>query len=208
MVFIESTCVHQLEFGIVFAATAVLFHEPGIGKLALWILIEKLHVRVGGRGVEIEVILLYILTMIAFSSSESEQTLLQNRILAVPQGQGKADQLMTIANAAQAVLTPAISSRARVVMRNIIPGGATGAVVFPHCAPLPLAQVRTPPLPVHRALPRFLQPLFFFGEGSFVVLAVLLKPRHFSSHPSHYHAATLTALAAAGAPAMAPKIAP
>src|SRR6516162_11868503 len=190
------------------APTAVFFHQPVIGKLQLRILVKKPHVRVGGRGIEIEVILLYIFAVIAFISCEPEKTLLQDRILAVPQGQSKADQLMTITDTAKPIFAPTICPRARMVMGKIIPGGATGAVVFPHCAPLPLAQVRAPPLPVHSALPRFLQPCFFFGKSLPVPLVTLLKLRHVSSPDFLSQAAALTLLATAGAPAMAPKRTP
>src|SRR5215813_3579179 len=115
---------------------------------------------------------------------------------------------MAITDSPNAILAPAISSRACVVMRKIIPGGATSAVVFPHCPPLPLAQVRTPPFPVQSALSRFLQPLFLFGKGLPVGFTVLSKLRHLSSRAYHRYAAALTALATAGAPPTIPKMAP
>src|SRR5215469_7218114 len=96
-----------------FAATPVFLHQPGIGKLQLGILIEKLHVGVRGCGIEIEVVFLYVFSVVTFISSEPEQTFFQDGIVAVPKGQSKADQLMPIANAAQAVLPPTVGPRSR-----------------------------------------------------------------------------------------------
>src|ERR1035441_365584 len=50
------------------------------------------------------------------------------------------------------------------VVRKVFPGGAVPAVVLADRPPLPLAEVRTPPLPVHLALFGLLQPLFFTGH--------------------------------------------
>src|SRR5262249_5481126 len=52
-----------------------------------------------------------------------------------------------VAKARQAVLAPAVSTRARLIVREVIPGGAMGAVVLAHGPPLALAQVRSPELP-------------------------------------------------------------
>ena len=49
------------------------------------ILVEVLHVRMGGRAVEVEVILLDVLAVIAFPVGETEQALLKNRIPPVPE---------------------------------------------------------------------------------------------------------------------------
>src|SRR2546427_5359388 len=66
------------------APAAVLFDQLSVRKLGLGILVKVLHVGVGGRAVKVEIVLLYILSMITFAPRQTEETLLQNGILAVP----------------------------------------------------------------------------------------------------------------------------
>ena len=49
------------------------------------------HVRVSRRAVEVEVVLLDVLAVVAFAVREPEEPLLQDRIPAVPQGEGEAE---------------------------------------------------------------------------------------------------------------------
>src|SRR5262249_48212621 len=56
--------------------------------------------------------------------------------------------LVPVANAGQAVLVPAIRPRPRVIVREVAPGIAAGAVVLPDRAPRTLGEVRSPPIPV------------------------------------------------------------
>src|SRR2546421_1594287 len=68
---------------------------------------------------------------------------------------------MAIANACKTVLVPPINARARVVVREVIPSGAIGAVVFTHGPPRTLAKVRPPAFPMLFPLPRLLEPSLF-----------------------------------------------
>jgi hypothetical protein len=54
------------------------------------VLVEIFHVGVRRRTVEVEVVLLHILSMVALVVGQSEEPFLENRILAVPQGQREA----------------------------------------------------------------------------------------------------------------------
>src|SRR5262249_46404459 len=54
-----------------------------------------------------------------------------------------------VADAGEAVLAPAVGAAAGVVVRQVVPGVARGAVVLADGAPLPLAEVR-PPAPPRR----------------------------------------------------------
>ena len=74
------------------------------------ILIQVLHVRVGRCAVEIEVVFLYVLSVIAFAAGQSKDALLENRIALIPKRQGKADLLVSIADAGDSVFVPAISA--------------------------------------------------------------------------------------------------
>src|SRR5262249_53619457 len=94
-----------------------------------------------------------------------------------------------VRDAGQAVLTPAIGTRPRLVMAEVIPGVATLAVVLTDGPPLPLAQVRSPFLPGHLLFPSFVKPDGFCGhnlppfeskrqtEHVFVMSGNWLKPR-------------------------------
>ena len=65
----------------------------GIGRLR--ILVEPLHVRMGRRAIEVVVIFLDVLAVVALAVGEAEQAFLQDRVLAVPQGEGKAQNCLS-----------------------------------------------------------------------------------------------------------------
>src|SRR5580698_9005068 len=55
---------------------------------------------------------------------------------------------MAVAKAGDAVFAPAVSAGTRVIVREIIPGVAVGAVVLANRAPLAFGKIRTPALPM------------------------------------------------------------
>jgi hypothetical protein len=63
-VLVEHTRVGELELVLLAATTSVLFDEPPIRILRLCILIEGLHVGVGGCRIEVVVTLLHIFPVI------------------------------------------------------------------------------------------------------------------------------------------------
>ena len=67
--------------------------------------------------------------------------------LPVPQRQGKTEDLLIVADAVQAILTPAVGPAAGGVVAERLPGGPARTVVLADRAPLTLAQVRAPLLP-------------------------------------------------------------
>ena len=105
----------------------------------------------GRRGVEVVIELLDVLAVIALAVGQAEQPLLQDRVSAVPQGQREAQPLAAVADAGDAVLAPAVGARARLIVREVLPGVAVRAVVLAHRAPLALAEIRPPQLPARRA---------------------------------------------------------
>src|SRR4030095_9790665 len=113
-----------------------------------------LHVGMRRRGVQIEVALLDVLAVVALRPAEAEEPLLQDGIVPVPERPREAEALVVVRDPRDAVLAPAIGPRARVVVRQVLPGIAVAAVVLAHGAPLPLAHVGPPLLPVGRALAR------------------------------------------------------
>src|SRR5215472_8049775 len=99
--------------------------------------------------------------MAALAVSQAKQPLLEDRIVAIPQGDRQAQQLPVIGKAADAVLAPAIGAAARLVMRKIIPRGSAGTVVLAHRPPLSLAKIRAPATPGFYAFAAFLDSLLF-----------------------------------------------
>src|SRR5262249_6087459 len=102
-------------------------------------LVEILHVGMRRGAVQVEVVLLHILTVVALAVGQPKQPLLQDRILSVPERHSKAEPLFFIRNAGQAVLAPTVSARMRLLVAEVIPRIAILAVILPHSAPLALA---------------------------------------------------------------------
>ena len=163
-ILVEHSGVEQLVLGIESSAARVLIDQGGVRKLCLRILVQKLHVRVRRRAVQIEVILLDVLAVIALVARQPEEALLENRIPPIPEREGEADVLVPIADAAEAVLVPAVDARSGVFVREELPGGAVGAVVLADRPPRPLAQIRTPAFPVGATLGRLVQAGGFGGH--------------------------------------------
>ncbi len=118
----------------------------------------------GRRAVEVEVVLLHILAVVALAVGQSEEPLLENRILSVPQGQRKAEPLLVIGNAGDAVFAPAISPRAGMIVGEEIPGVTILAIVLADGAPLAFAQVGPPFFPRNALFSRCLQPQMFLAH--------------------------------------------
>ena len=115
-VLVEHAGVEQLVLELAAAAAAAGLDEVGVGERRLRILVEVLHVRVRRRAVEVEVVLLDVLAVVALAVGQAEQPLLEDRVLAVPQGQREAEPLLVVGDAGQAVLAPAIGARAGLVV--------------------------------------------------------------------------------------------
>ena len=152
-VVLEDAGVEEFILHLVPGAPAVRLHQIGVGIGRLRVLVEILHVRVGRRAVEVEVVLLHVLAVVAFAVGEAEQPFLEDRVLAVPQGQREAEALLVIGNAGDAVLAPAVGARAGMIVGEEIPGVAAFAVVLAHGSPLALAEVGPPLLPGDLLLP-------------------------------------------------------
>src|SRR4051812_36945513 len=73
---IEYTSIQQLILEVVPGTLAIRFHEITIWKLPLGILVQILHIGMGRRAVQIEVVLLHVFAMIAFAIRETEETFL------------------------------------------------------------------------------------------------------------------------------------
>src|SRR5262249_48178435 len=111
------------------------------------------------RGVEVEVVFLYVLAVVRLTVRQPEQPLLQNWVFAVPQGERETQQLPIVRDPRQPVLAPSVGPRAGLLMTEVVPRVAGLAVVLSHRSPLPLAQVGPPLLPRCRAGSSLLQSL-------------------------------------------------
>ena len=109
-VLVEDARVEQLVLEFVAAADPARLNQIAVGIGCLRVLVEVLHVRVRGRAVEVEVVLLHILAVIAFAVGQAEEPFLENRILSVPQGNREAETLLLVRDAGQPVFSPAIGA--------------------------------------------------------------------------------------------------
>ena len=146
---VEHAGIDQLELGLVLAAPPVLRDQPAVGELGLRIFVEILQIAVGRRGIEVIIELLDVLAVIALAVGQAEQPLLEDRVLAVPERQRQAQPLSVVADPGDAVLAPAVGARAGLVVGEVLPGVAIGAVILAHGAPLALAEIGPPALPAH-----------------------------------------------------------
>src|SRR4051812_26820136 len=121
----------------------------------------------GSASNQIEVVLLDVLAVVAFAVRQAEQAFLEDRILAVPQRERKAQELLVVRYAGKSIFTPAVRSRARLIVGEAIPRVARLAIVFAHRAPLAFAQVRSPLPPGDLTVARVRQPQRF-GTGRWV----------------------------------------
>src|SRR5581483_3812493 len=145
---VEDPGVGQLVLRLLPAPPPVLGHQLGVGEPPLRVLVERLEVGVGGRGVEVVVALLDVLAVVALGTPEPEQALLQDGVLSVPEREREAEAALPVADPEQPVLAPAVGAAPGVIVREVVPHGTVGGVVLAHRAPLALRQVRSPPLPV------------------------------------------------------------
>src|SRR5262249_24055780 len=124
------------------------------------------HVGVRRRAVEVEIVLLDILAVVAFAVGQAEQTLLDDRVFAVPQGQREAKLLVVVRNAGHTILAPAVGTGARLIVAQVIPGVAAFVVIFSAGSPLAFAQVRPPFFPGNSLLATCIKPAAFGGHSA------------------------------------------
>src|ERR1700735_4346752 len=88
--------------------------------------------------------------MVALRAGQPERPLLEDRIASVPQREPQAQPLLDVGKAGQAILAPPVRLGPGLVVREIVPGIPVRAVVPPDRAPLTLAHVGAPQVPVAR----------------------------------------------------------
>ena len=156
-VVVEDAGVEELVLHLVAGAPAVRLHQVAVGIGRLRVLVEVLHVRVRRRAVEVEVVLLDVLAVVALAVGQAEQPLLEDRVLAVPQGQAKQRRCLSSEMPARPSSPQRYARERAWSCVKKFQASPFVAVVLAHRAPLPLAEVRAPLLPgrgPRRALPR------------------------------------------------------
>ena len=76
--------------------------------------------------------------MVTLAAGQAEKALFEDRILSIPERDRKADPLMPVRDAADAVVVPPIGARTRVIMRKVIPRRSIRAVILTNGPPSPL----------------------------------------------------------------------
>ena len=157
-VIIERAGVQQLVLRLITVTAGVGVDQVLVRVRALRVVVAPPVPGVAGDGVQVPPVLLDVLAVVALRAGQPERPLLQDRVAPVPQGQGQAQPLLDVTEPGQPVLSPPVGLRPGMVVRQVIPRVAVGAVVLPHRAPLPLADVRPPPVPLPGLQQPVLQP--------------------------------------------------
>ena len=121
--------------------------------------------------------------MIAFGIGQAEKPLLEDRVLAVPQRNGKAQPLVVVAETRKAVLSPMVSARPCLIVSKVVPGITVFAVVLSDRALLALAKVWTPLLPRHCVLACLVEMPLLGGSRCFRASLVSQRPPPAQSEP-------------------------
>lgn len=129
-VLVKAVCVQDLELGNISPAVHILLHKIFVRITLLRVLVEKLHVRVRRRRIQVVIEFLDIFAVITLVASYAEEAFLENGVLAVPKRQRKAETLVIIRYAGDTVLAPAVRTRTGVVMGEVGPRIAVRRVVL------------------------------------------------------------------------------
>src|SRR5208337_1083469 len=109
---VERAGVCQLELRLILAAAAILLDQCCVWEFALRIFVQTFRIRMGRRRIEIEIEVLYVLTVIALGIRETEDALLEDRVAAVPKREREAEARLAIGESQQSVLAPSVRARA------------------------------------------------------------------------------------------------
>ena len=146
--FIEDSSVCKFVLIFRFRATMVLRHECVVWKRSLRIDVHHAIPRMTRQRIFVEPILLHVLAVIAFLIHETEESLFENRILAVPHRDTEAERALFITPATNAIFAPSIRATSRVIVWEKTPRISIGGVVLAHGSPLALGEIRSPMPPL------------------------------------------------------------
>ena len=149
-VVVEHAGVHQLVLGLTLVPSPVLGDQVAVRELGLRVVVAPAQQRMAGQGVHEPPVVLDVLAVVALRAGQAEHPLLQDRVAAVPQRERHAQVLPDVTDAGHAVLAPPVGTRAGVVVREVVPGLAAGAVVLAHRPPGAFREIGTPVVPGSR----------------------------------------------------------
>ena len=155
---VERAGIQQLVLGLVPAPGGVDVDQVLVRERALRVVVAPPVPGVAGDRVQVPPVLLDVLAVVALRAGQPERPLLDDRVPPVPQRQPQAQPLLDVAEPGQPVLPPPVGPGPRLIMRQVIPRVAVRAVVLPDRAPLPLADIRPPPVPLPGLAQPVLQP--------------------------------------------------
>ena len=149
---IKNPGVREFKLGIVSPSPTILSDQLIVWELRLRILIQRLHVGMCWCGIEIKITLLHIFSVISFRSGQTEKSLFENLVLAIPEREREAQATFSIRDSQQPVFAPSIGTTSSMFMGKGVPAFTGRGVIFTHSSPLTFRQVRSPTLPVGAAL--------------------------------------------------------
>ena len=147
---LEDTRIEELVFHVVPGPGPVHRRQIGVGEFGLRVLVEVALIAVRRQVIDVEVVLLDVLTMVALGVGQAEQAFLQDRVPLVPQRESQAQPLLVVADPGDAILTPPVRAGPGLVVAEVGPGVSVVAVILPDRAPLPFAEIRSPRSPRQR----------------------------------------------------------
>ena len=156
-VVVEDAGVDQLVLGLELGSAGVLLDELLIRVGGLRIVVAPAEPCAARQRVEEPPVFLDVLAVVALRVGQPEHPLLEDRVLAVPQGQAQTQPVEDVGDAGHPVLVPAVHPGPGVVVRERGPGIAVRAVVLADAAPRPFAQVGSPLVPRTRLRPTLLR---------------------------------------------------
>src|SRR5439155_14379576 len=134
------------------AAPAIFLDQPRVRIFRLRILVERLQIGMRRCRIEVEILLLHVLAMIPLAAGEAEQALFQNRVAPIPERERETKPALTVGDAEQPVLAPAVSAASSLFMGKIFPARAAWLIVLTHSGHVALAEFRHLQLPVLHSL--------------------------------------------------------
>mmetsp|Transcript_37938 Transcript_37938/g.61471 ORF Transcript_37938/g.61471 Transcript_37938/m.61471 type:complete len:262 (+) Transcript_37938:2430-3215(+) len=136
LVAIEDARVQKLKLRVVGTTLSILFCQPRIRELALRVLVQELHIRMGWSRVEIPIVLLHILAVVTLVVGKAKQAFLEDGVLSIPQSNAEANESVSITEPRETILSPAIRLRARLVVTKAAPCLSPRRVVLSNRSPL------------------------------------------------------------------------
>src|SRR5262245_40036676 len=100
-----------------------------------------------GRGVEVVIELFDVFAVVTLAIGEDEKSFFQECVAAVPECERQAQPPAVVTDPGETVFAPAIGPATGLVVRQVVPSIAVGAIVFANRAPLPLRYIGSPKSP-------------------------------------------------------------